>query len=89
MRFLARRTLLSVADYAVTNPLIRWTWTGPSNEELVGALGEFRPSDRETVLEMMQGRYLLSSKLVDTHGVSPFSVDTSVLTAAQLSIRLR
>jgi uncharacterized heparinase superfamily protein len=75
MRFLARRTLLSVADYAVTNPLIRWTWTGPSNEELVGALGEFRPSDRETVLEMMQGRYLLSSKLVDTHGVSPFSVD--------------
>ena len=56
MRFLARRTLLSVADYAVTNPLIRWTWTGPSNEELVGALGEFRPSDRETVLEMMQGR---------------------------------
>lgn len=76
MRFLARRTLLSVADYAVTNPLIRWTWTGPSNEELVGALGEFRPSDRETVLEMMQGRYLLSSKLVDTHGVSPFSVDS-------------
>ncbi len=75
MRFLARRTLLAVADYAVTNPLIRWTWTGPSNEELVGALGEFRPSDRETVLEMMQGRYLLSSKLVDTHGVSPFSVD--------------
>jgi uncharacterized heparinase superfamily protein len=75
MRFLARRGLLSVADYAVTNPLVRWTWTGPSNEELVGALGEFRPSDRETVLEMMQGRYLLSSKLVDTHGVSPFSVD--------------
>jgi uncharacterized heparinase superfamily protein len=75
MRFLARRTLLSLADRAVTNPLVRWTWTGPSNEELVGALGEFRPSDRETVLEMMQGRYLLSSKLVDTHGVSPFSVD--------------
>lgn len=75
MRFLARRTLLAVADHAVTNPLIRWTWTGPSNEELVGALGEFRPSDRETVLEMMQGRYLLSSKLVDTHGGSPFAVD--------------
>jgi uncharacterized heparinase superfamily protein len=75
MRFIARRTLLSLADFAVTNPLIRWTWTGPSNEELIGALGEFRPSDRETVLEMMQGRYLLSSKLVDTHGVSPFSVE--------------
>ena len=75
MRFLARRTLLSVADYLVTSPLVRWTWTGPSNEELISALGEFRPTDRETVLEMMQGRYLLASKLVDTHGVSPFSVD--------------
>lgn len=75
MRFVARRTLMSLADIAVTNPLVRWTWTGPSNEELVGALGEFRPSDRETILEMMQGRYLLSSKLVDTHGVSPFSVE--------------
>lgn len=75
LRFLARRTLLSVADHAVTNPLVRWTWTGPSNDELIGALGEFRPTDRETILEMMQGRYLLASKLVDTHGVSPFSIE--------------
>ncbi|WP_421761959.1 heparinase II/III family protein [Devosia sp.] len=75
LRFLARRTLLSVADYLVTNPLVRWTWTGPANEDLLSAIGEFRPSDRETVLEMMQGRYLLASKLVDTHGVSPFSLD--------------
>lgn len=75
MRFLARRTLLSVADYAVTMPLIRWTWTGPASDEWVGALGEFRPTDRETVLEMMQGRYLFSSKLVDTHGVSPFAIE--------------
>src|SRR5687767_6092264 len=75
MRFLARRTLLSVADHVVTNPLVRWTWTGPSSDELVGSLVEFRPTDRETILEMMQGRYLLASKLVDTHGVSPFSVE--------------
>lgn len=75
MRFLARRTLLSVADYAVTMPLVRWTWTGPASDEWVGALGEFRPTDRETVLEMMQGRYLFSSKLVDTHGVSPFAIE--------------
>lgn len=75
MRFLARRTLLGVADYAVTMPLVRWTWTGPASDEWVAALGEFRPTDRETVLEMMQGRYLFSSKLVDTHGVSPFAVD--------------
>jgi uncharacterized heparinase superfamily protein len=77
LRFLARRTLLSVADYLVTNPLVRWTWTGPgpSSDELVSAVTEFRPIDRETVLEMMQGRYLLASKLVDTHGVSPFSIE--------------
>jgi uncharacterized heparinase superfamily protein len=75
MRFLARRTLLSVADYAVTMPIVRWTWTGPASDEWVSALGEFRPTDRETVLEMMQGRYLFASKLVDTHGVSPFAVD--------------
>jgi uncharacterized heparinase superfamily protein len=66
---------MSIADGFVTNPLIRWTWTGPSSDEIQGGLPEFRPTDRETVLEMMQGRYLLSSKLVDTHGVSPFSVD--------------
>lgn len=75
MRFLARRTLLGVADYAVTMPLVRWTWTGPASDEWIGALGEFRPTDRETVLEMMQGRYLFASKLVDTHGVSPFAVE--------------
>jgi uncharacterized heparinase superfamily protein len=75
MRFLARRTFLGIADHAVTNPLIRWTWTGPTSDELIGALGEFRPTDRETILEMMQGRYLLASKLVDTHGDSPFNVD--------------
>ena len=66
---------MSVSDHLVTNPFIRWTWTGPSNDELIGALGEFRPTDRESVLEMMQGRYLFSSKLVDTHGVSPYAVD--------------
>lgn len=75
MRYLARRTLLKLADRAVTSPMVRWTWTGPSNDEVAGTLGEFRPTDRESVLEMMQGRYLLSSKLVDTHGVSPFSMD--------------
>ena len=75
LRFLARRALLKAADHLVTNPMIRWTWTGPASEELIGGLGEFRPTDRETVLEMMQGRYLLASKLVDTHGVSPFAAD--------------
>ena len=69
--------LLSAAYHVVTSPLVRWTWTGPSNDELIGALGEFRPIDRETVLEMIEGRYLLASKLVDTQGVSPFSVDVS------------
>ncbi len=64
-----------MADYAVTMPLVRWTWTGPVEDDLVAALGEFRPTDRESVLEMMAGRYLLASKLIDTHGASPFSLE--------------
>lgn len=75
IRFIAGRTIRAVADFAVTNPLIRWSWTGPSSEEYLAGLGEFRPTDRETVLEMMQGRYLLASKLVDTNGVSPFAIE--------------
>lgn len=74
LRFLARRTALSLADLLVSGPLVRWTWSSLSVEELRGGLNEFRPVDRETILEMQQGRYLLASKLVDTHGASPFSV---------------
>ncbi len=55
--------------------MIRWVWTGPGNEEFGNALSDFRPSDRESLLEMMQGRYLLASKLVDTNGASPFAID--------------
>jgi uncharacterized heparinase superfamily protein len=63
------------ADAMVSNPLIRWVWTGPGNEDYTSILGDFRPSDRESLLEMMQGRYLLASKLVDTNGASPFAID--------------
>ena len=73
--FLARRSAKRLGDLAVSNPLIRWSWTGPGNEEYSGALSDFRPTDRESLLEMMQGRYLLASKLVDTDGVSPFAVE--------------
>ncbi|HEX4298783.1 MAG TPA: heparinase II/III family protein [Devosia sp.] len=75
LAFLARRSAKRLADFAVSNPLIRWSWTGPSTEDYAGALSEFRPTDRESLLEMMQGRYLLASKLVDTNGVSPFAID--------------
>ena len=52
--FLARRNAKRLADFAVSNPLIRWVWTGPGNEDYASALSEFRPTDRESVLEMMQ-----------------------------------
>jgi len=74
-RFVAARAVLGLADRVATAPMVRWVWASPSREEIFGALGEFRPTDRETVLEMMAGRYLLASRLVDTHGVSPFSVE--------------
>ena len=72
---MARRSAKRLADFAVSNPLIRWSWTGPANDDYASALSEFRPTDRESILEMMQGRYLLASKLIDTNGVSPFAVD--------------
>ncbi|HVW91707.1 MAG TPA: heparinase II/III family protein [Devosia sp.] len=71
---LARNGLLRLADGALTARPLRWLWYGPSGEEIIGVLGDFRPADHQTVLEMMAGRYLLASHLVDTHGASPFSI---------------
>lgn len=75
IRFLAWRWTYGAIDYAVTMPLLRWTWQGLSEDAFAGSLPEFRPSDTETVIDMMQGRYLLAAKLVDTEGASPFSVE--------------
>ena len=74
MGFLSRQAALTVADAAVTLPFVRWTWSGLSDKRFSEALVEFRPSDGETVREMMAGRYLLASRLIDTAGVSPFLV---------------
>ncbi|HEY4199687.1 MAG TPA: heparinase II/III family protein [Devosiaceae bacterium] len=74
MRFLARRWSLGAADFAASMPLVRWTWRSLSDDRFEGALPEFRPTDVETIIDMMQGRYLLASKLVDTGGISPFAV---------------
>jgi hypothetical protein len=38
LRFLARQTMRSMADGAVTSPLVRWNWTGPGNEEFISSL---------------------------------------------------
>lgn len=74
-RFLVGQYAYRLADRAVTSPLARWTWTGFSDEQYFSTLSDFRPSDRETVREMMAGRYLLAAKIVETGGVSPFSID--------------
>ena len=75
LAFAIRRGSKRFADFLVSNPIIRWVWTGPGNEDFGNALSDFRPSDRESLLEIMQGRYLLASKLVDTNGASPFAID--------------
>jgi len=74
-RFSARRFFLGAADSIVTMPLLRWTWTGLADAAFAGELPELRPSDREVVRDMMVGRYLLASKLVETGGASPFDVE--------------
>lgn len=75
VRFGARRLALGVADYALTVPALRWSWTGLADDAFAGDLPEFRPSDRDAVREMMAGRYLLASKLVESGGASPFSLE--------------
>jgi len=70
-----QQAVLSFADLIVRSPLVRWTWSGLADQNFPESLGEYRPSDHETVREMMAGRYLLASKLVDTKGVSPFAIE--------------
>ncbi|MHA6299487.1 heparinase II/III family protein [Devosia sp. CAU 1758] len=70
-----RQFALGLADAVVTMPLLRWTWRGQTDYAFAGDLPDFRPADREAVREMMSGRYLLASKLFETGGASPFSLD--------------
>ncbi len=72
-----RRLALGLADSVVTMPLLRWTWRGQTDNAYAGDLPDFRPADREAVREMMSGRYLLASKLFETGGASPFSLDVN------------
>ncbi len=77
LAFAIRRGTRRLADLVVSSPAVRWVWSGPGSEDYAGALSDFRPSDRESLLEMMQGRYLLASKLVDTSGASPFAIEAA------------
>ena len=70
-----RKLALGLADSTVTLPVLRWTWRGLADDAFGGELPEFRPADREAVRDMMAGRYLLASKLVETNGASPFTLD--------------
>lgn len=70
-----RKLALGMADAVVTMPLLRWTWRAQSDRGYAGDLPDIRPADREAVREMMSGRYLLASKLYETGGASPFSLE--------------
>lgn len=72
---LGRQWAFGLADSLVTMPLLRWTWRGQGEIAFAGDLPDFRPADRDAVREMMSGRYLLASKLFETGGASPFSLD--------------
>lgn len=73
--FAARRATLRFADTIVTLPILRWTWRGLADDAFARELPEYRPADRDAVREMMAGRYLLASKLIETGGASPFGID--------------
>jgi uncharacterized heparinase superfamily protein len=72
--YVARRAALGALDRLVTARPLRWAWAGPSREELVAVLDDFRPTDRDSILDMMAGRYVLAARLVDTRGLSPFAM---------------
>lgn len=67
-----------LADRLVTHSLFSWTWTGSGDTRFVPRLAEFRPADAQTVIEMMEGKYLLAGHRVETGGASPFSLDSDV-----------
>ncbi len=69
------RLFKSLADRLITSPLARWTWQGQGDAVFKGELPDLRPADRDAVREMMAGRYLLASKLIETGGTSPFAVE--------------
>ena len=75
LRYATRRLALNLADATATSPMLRWSWRRLADNAFGGELPEFRPSDREAVRDMMSGRYLLASKLVETGGASPFGID--------------
>ncbi|UJW84309.1 heparinase II/III family protein [Devosia sp. SL43] len=79
LRYATRRFAYGFADTLVTLPILRWTWRGLADDAFAGDLPEFRPADRDAVRDMMAGRYLLASKLVETSGASPFSLDVDHL----------
>lgn len=72
-----RGAALGAADAVVTWPVMRWTWRGLGDDAFAAEIPEIRPADSETVRDMMAGRYLLASKLVETGGASPFSLDNA------------
>ncbi|WDR04435.1 heparinase II/III family protein [Devosia rhodophyticola] len=75
-QFAVGRLANGLADRIVTLPMLRWTWTGTADTGYDSNLPEYRPSDRDAVRDMMAGRYLLASRLVETGGVSPFGIET-------------
>jgi uncharacterized heparinase superfamily protein len=58
-----------------SSPLLRWAWRSLAAEKFFARLRELRPADPHSVTEILAGKYLLASRVVETGGVSPFSVD--------------
>ncbi|WP_114645236.1 heparinase II/III family protein [Pelagibacterium lacus] len=65
---------MAVADRIVTHPLNAWTWSGSADTRFAPRLADFRPADSQTVVEMMEGKYLLAGETVETGGTSPFAL---------------
>lgn len=56
-------------------PVYRWRFTGRTPERVLIAPPDLRLADPQIALEIYHGRFPFAGRLVDTDGVSPFTLD--------------
>ncbi len=75
LAFRLRNAWLDLLAGLASSPLLRWAWRSLAAEKFFTRLPELRPADPHSVTEILAGKYLLASRVVETGGVSPFSVE--------------
>ena len=70
-----QKNSLSLLEHIITSPLLRWTWISLATPDYTYPLVDHRPLDIEAAKDMINGRYLLAGRLVETNSHSPFAIE--------------